>query len=152
LPSTIKTMTTLRVRSVTRRGSLDSRLWLRRRTMMWLRSATAAMTWHSPPSLRWRHVSGRSLTLTLQAQHLEVRRPLRPQHSAVDVLRSRQGAQRQLRPHGGLLPTGDGRHHRSGSTTSQQAASRHEPTCLRPSRRTSRRRTIASAMPSTLEG
>jgi hypothetical protein len=63
-PSTRKTTTTLRVRSVTPCGSLDLRSWLRRRTMMWLRSRTVATTWLLPPSLRWRHVSGRSHTLT----------------------------------------------------------------------------------------
>jgi hypothetical protein len=75
VPCLRKTTATLRVRSVIPCGSLDPRLWLRRMTMIRLRSATVAMTWLLPPSLRRCHISGR-VPRQLQAQHLEVRRSL----------------------------------------------------------------------------
>jgi hypothetical protein len=99
----------LRVRSRTQTISLDLRSWPQRGTMTQLSSATPAMTWRSLPSPHWRHVSGRSRTRQLKAQHPKVRRPFRSQHLAVDLLRHRQGGRWQLRPHGVLLPAGDGR-------------------------------------------
>jgi hypothetical protein len=59
VPSTRTNMATPRVRFVTRNDSLDPRSWLQHWRTTRLRSATAAMTWRSPPSPRWCHVSGR---------------------------------------------------------------------------------------------
>jgi hypothetical protein len=102
VPSTRKTTAIPRVRYPTQTDGLDPISWPRHGVMTQLRLATVVTTWQSLPSLRWRHVFGRSPTSTTSSP------TSRSTMAAPTPTSGCQGGRRQLRPHG-LLPVGDGR-------------------------------------------
>jgi hypothetical protein len=108
VPSTRRTTDTLKVLFRTWITSPDPKSWLLHIVEAAPRSEIVATTWPSPPSLCWPLVSDRSPSLTTSSSTFRSTMALRHQHLVVNLLRRREGGRRQLRPHGGLLLTGDG--------------------------------------------